>query len=111
MSSRDPVFCPDCAHERNGWSNGTVKCDREAGGAPRPTRKGYRSCGCRDEGPPCQPGYHHQGHDVCNECGTCKECDLPIPDTIRQEYLALARFANGLYWALAQGPKGLVEDE
>ena len=30
MSSRNPVFCPDCAHERNGWSNGTVKCDRHA---------------------------------------------------------------------------------
>lgn len=30
MSSRNPVFCPDCAHERGGWSNGTFKCDRHA---------------------------------------------------------------------------------
>ena len=28
--NRDPAFCPDCAHERNGFSNGTYKCDRHA---------------------------------------------------------------------------------
>ena len=28
--NRDPVFCPDCAHERGGLSNGTYKCERHA---------------------------------------------------------------------------------
>ena len=30
MSRRNPVFCPDCAAERGGWSTGTFKCDRHA---------------------------------------------------------------------------------